>query len=172
MAWDSFLTAIVRIEKLKSRVLVDKKAIPEGSYTVLDVDKVVRGFPEMKGLSSPLHAFVSVSYLFAGGRNSGYKKMASFTLQERLGTMEDKMPDEATRNHYLDVQIKKVLTYKDSVACVITPHRDFYGLWYFYREEGKWMSGGEDIGGATLLESEIVFREKVCERLQRLQSVK
>ncbi len=35
-----------------------------------------------------------------------------------------------------------------------------YGLWYFYNHNGVWESAGEDIGGETILESEITFREK------------
>ncbi|MDR1199244.1 MAG: hypothetical protein LBK94_09595 [Prevotellaceae bacterium] len=35
-----------------------------------------------------------------------------------------------------------------------------YGLWYFYNCNGVWTSMGEDIGGDTVFESEIVFREQ------------
>ena len=35
-----------------------------------------------------------------------------------------------------------------------------YGLWYFYNHNGVWENAGEDIGGETVLESEITFREK------------
>ncbi len=151
----------LRIDTLKSRLLVDKTALPEGRYTVQVVEKAVRDFPEKTDLSSPLQAFVSVAYLFANGHDGSYHTLASATLQDRLGTMTDKTPTEATRNNFLDMWISRVLTYEDSIAGVILPHRDFYGLWYFYREDGKWMSGGEDMGGATPLEAEIAFREKV-----------
>ncbi|MFA7289449.1 MAG: hypothetical protein WC055_11290 [Melioribacteraceae bacterium] len=33
-------------------------------------------------------------------------------------------------------------------------------MWYFYNCNGTWTSMGEDIGGATLFESEITFCEK------------
>jgi len=33
-------------------------------------------------------------------------------------------------------------------------------LWYFYNCDGVWISCGEDIGGETVIESEITFREK------------
>lgn len=35
-----------------------------------------------------------------------------------------------------------------------------YGLWYFYNDNGQRISVGEDIGGETLLECDVTFREK------------
>jgi len=44
-----------------------------------------------------------------------------------------------------------------------------YGLGYLYNCDGVWKSIGEDIGGATLFESEITFREKAKIIIERAE---
>lgn len=70
---------------------------------------------------------------------------------------------ESERNRVLNIGIEKVFIYKNEIAGVVNDaylNSFGYGIWYFYNCNGTWTSMGEDIGGATVFESEIVFREK------------
>ena len=65
-----------------------------------------------------------------------------------------------------------MLVYEDSVAGFITKIQEgFYGLWFFYNENGKWLSAGEDVGGQTVFESEITFRENAKMHLEKLKKI-
>ncbi|CEN34714.1 hypothetical protein CCAN12_550023 [Capnocytophaga canimorsus] len=62
--------------------------------------------------------------------------------------------------------------YQDKIAGIVNDAYidDFgYGIRYFYNCNGFWVSMGEDIGGETLLESEITFREKAKIIIQRAE---
>ena len=71
-----------------------------------------------------------------------------------------------------DSHIDRILIYKDSIAAVINKmSENFYGLWNFYHENGKWWSAGEDMGGETIYESEITFREKAKMYIARVRKL-
>ena len=86
-----------------------------------------------------------------------------------MGDMKDAVVSEDKRNAILKNNINKVFMYNDILAGIASKHEDFYGLWYFYKENGKWLSAGEDIGGNTILETEITFREKAKIHLAKIQ---
>ncbi|MDR0429226.1 MAG: Type 1 glutamine amidotransferase-like domain-containing protein, partial [Tannerellaceae bacterium] len=159
----------IHSEKLKSRILIDKNAIPEKSYTKQRVEKFVKDFSEIDIQNNPLNAYVFVQYLNANGKGSQYKLKASKSLQERIKNMEDSPINENRRNSILNTKINEALIYDDLIAGIITKYPDFYGIWWFYKENGKWMSAGEDVGGETLLETEIIFRETIKKHLKNVQ---
>ena len=138
------------------------------AYTRIDVNKSIGDFVEINDQSSPLNAFVSIKYIFANGKNSQYRDMTCRSTKGRLSDTEpDIEVDEIHRNKFLNTSVDRVMIYKNSVAGVINKESpDFYGLWFFSNENGKWMSAGEDIGGETVLEAEITFREKAERNLQ------
>ncbi len=159
----------VQSQLLESKILIDKDALPVTAYTRIDVNKTIGDFDEINDQSSPLNAFVSMKYIFANGKNSQYRDIACRFIKDRLSDTESDIEvDETHRNMFLNTSVDRVLIYQDSVAGVINKvSPDFYGLWFFSNENGKWMSAGEDIGGDTVLEAEITFREKAERNLQR-----
>lgn len=158
---------------LKSRILINKDALPITAYTSNDVNKAVKDFPEMFDQTSPLSAFVSLKYIFANGQESKYKQVASYYLKDHLSdTAADIKVNENQKNKFLNTNIIKVFVYNDSVAGVINKvSADYFGLWLFYKENGKWMSAGEDMGGDTVFESEITFREKAKMHMGKVRKI-
>lgn len=156
-------------EKLNSRILINKDALPDSSYKVIDIEKQVNSFPYLDNQDTPLNAYISIKYILANGQMSKLKQVSSQTLQERMGDMKDAVVSEDKRNAILKNNINKVFMYNDILAGVVSKHEDFYGLWYFYKENGKWLSAGEDIGGNTILGTEITFREKAKIHLAKIQ---
>jgi hypothetical protein len=70
---------------------------------------------------------------------------------------------EAERKKVLNISIEKIFIYKNKIAGIVNDaYLDSfgYGMWYFYNCNGTWTSMGEDIGGETVFECEILFREK------------
>lgn len=151
-------------EKLPTEILVRKNALPETAYEVSEVGKPVKDFQQMNSQDTPLHAFISIRYLFANGRQSQYKSLSGSALKPRLNDNEpDKGYNEKEFAAQTNTFINKVLIYNNRVAGVINKmYDDFYGLWFFCYEDGRWLSAGEDYGGETPLDAEITFREKAA----------
>ena len=155
-------------EKLNSRILVNKDALPESTYKVINIAKQVNNYPEMDNKDTPLNAYISIKYIVSKGQLSKLKQASSQSLQERMGDIKDTEVSEDKRNSILKNNINKVFIYNGILAGVVSGNDNFYGLWYFYKENGKWMSAGEDIGGNTILEAEITFREKAKIHLAKI----
>ena len=80
--------------------------------------------------------------------------------------------NDSKRDEILNINIEKIFVYQDKIAGIVNDAyvNDFgYGIRYFYNCNGFWVSMGEDIGGETLLESEITFREKAKIIIQRAE---
>lgn len=132
----------IKSKKLDSRIILRKNALPEGSYSALSVNKKIKDLLEdVNDTSSPLNAYVMMQ-----------------TTPLNNATMED-----LKTSKILEISIPKVFTYDNKIAGVVNDaYLDSfgYGLWYFYNCNGVWTSMGEDIGGKTVFESEITFRER------------
>ena len=131
----------IEIENLNARMLVDKDAIPEGKYKVIDVGKTISEIvPD--GEATPLTAYVAL-------------------MKEKYNGNKDA----------LDFHVNRIFIFDDKIAGVVNDKyldmMGVYGLWYLYNHNGTWESAGEDIGGDTVLESEITFREKAKVILSR-----
>jgi len=121
----------VKSVKIESRYLLNKNAIPEGSYSSLSVNKKLGVLTNVNDRSTPLNAYFSEI--------------------------------KATQLDIMKISVHKIFIYKNMLAGVVndTYLDSFgYGMWYFYNNNGTWVSMGEDIGGKTVFESEITFREK------------
>lgn len=163
----------IHSQKLASEILIDKNAILETNYTAADINKALKDFSVIYDQGTPLNSFISIGYILANGQHSKLKQVSSYYLKDRLSsTASDIEMDESKRNRFLNVNINKILIYNDSVAGVINKsYPDFYGVWYFYKENGKWMSAGEDIGGETMYEAEISFREKAEMHMEKVRKL-
>ena len=81
---------------------------------------------------------------------------------------------ETERDAVLNIGIEKIFIYDNKLAGVVNDAyiKSFgYGLWYFYNCNGVWKSVGEDIGGETVFESEITFREKAANMIARAEKL-
>jgi peptidase E len=145
-------------DTLPSRLLLDKGALEADEYQVAEVNKMVKDFASLQTQETPLRAFVSLKYLFIEGKQSALKSVSASVIRDRI-ELSDALPTPEKRETMLNTYIYKVLVYGD-FAAVVNKYADFYSLWYFVREEGKWLSRGEDIGGDNLSAAEITFREK------------
>ena len=150
----------VNAVKLDSRILISKDAISETEYKRELINKRVDAYnADSQSMESPLQAYIAVCNLFSKGLYSQYYKYAANHIKEKVKDSKDRVVSDKTRNSMLSSEILLVLTY-GKLATVISNAGEYYSLFYFHNEDGVWKGCGEDIGGDTLLESEIVFREK------------
>ena len=162
---------VVESSKLLTRILVNKDALSVGEYKVVDVNKSLKEYAEINKQDKPDNAFISYKYILSKGLFSTCKALSCSSRQKRFKDNEpDKKVDDKTRNKHLNTVVNKVFVYNDLVAGVVNRmYDDYYGLWFFYQENGKWMNAGEDFGGATVLEAEITFREKAKMHLGKIK---
>lgn len=128
--------------KLKSEILLRKNALPEGSYSSQSIKKKINDLIDSNDSLSPISAYVS--------------EMKTLKLNKENIS-------ESEKNKVLEIDIEKIFIYKNKIAGVVNNaylNSFGYGMWYFYNCNGIWTSMGEDIGGKTIFESEIKFREK------------
>lgn len=151
----------LKIDTLKSRVLLRKGALDETAYRKESFSGHVSDWMQSPySMKTPFLAFVSVQRLFADGRYSEYASYAVSALRERVAGMEDRAVDEAARAAKLTTEICAVLESGDFAAVVSRGSADYYSLWYFVRENEEWKCAGEDIGGDSEADAETTFREK------------
>lgn len=125
----------VDIEPMDRKIVIAKGALSENAYETIEVNRKLSDLVTENSPSDPLSAYVAV-------------------IRE---VFKEPSP-------MLDSSVNKIFIYKDRLAGVVNDKyldsMGVYGLWYFYNDNRQWVSAGEDIGGATLLESEVTFREK------------
>ena len=140
---------IVQSKKKESKILVNKNAISENDYSSLSIQKRIKDLLKSEGKTTPLNAFI--------------------TTTKELRLNKENL-SETDKNKILNIVIEKIFLYDDRLAGVVNDaYDDFYGLWYFYNNNGTWESIGEDIGGETMFESEITFREKAKIMIERAE---
>ena len=116
------------------------------------VNKKISAFPDKYDLSSPLNACVSYNYLIINGRDGLYGSSSSQRIKVYMpdSTAPDMKVTEKRKNYYLNVIIKEVIVYKDSIACAISEYSEsFYSIRYLSYENGKWVNAGEDAGSSV-----------------------
>ena len=162
---------VVESSKLVTRILVNKDALSVEDYKSVDVNKSLKEYTEINKQDSPLDAFISFKYFSVNGQKSRYKELSCSSMQSSYKEdVPNTIVDDKTRDKHLNTVVSKVFIYNDLVAGVVSRmYDDFYGLWFFYQENGKWMNAGEYYGGATVLEAEIAFREKAKMHLGKIK---
>jgi hypothetical protein len=115
-------------------------------FNVTNINKQVREYQEQYDFSTPLDAYLSFQYIQANGKQSMMRSVSSYKVQPFFSKNEtDINISEGYRNELLSRTIKKVITYKDSVAAIVTTYRDsLYVFRYFNWENNQWVNGGED----------------------------
>jgi len=148
--------------KLPARMLVKKGALDVSDYKTILINKAVKEYAINNKQDSPLNSFVGYKRILSNGKMSKTRALSCSYLQNKLeDNAPDKIVNKKKRDKNLNTIVNKIFIYNDVFAGVVNRmYDDYYGLWYFYKENGKWLNAGEDMGGDTVLESEITFREK------------
>ncbi len=147
--------------KLKSTILLKRGALKKDSYKIVDINRRVKDYKVTDKLDSPLNSFVYLNHIFAEGYQSKYRGIACTYLKAKLKDMPDKEISSEAKEQRYNISIEKILIYNNKISGVINnPHKGYYSIWYFYNENGEWKAAGEDLGGDTLHDAEITFREK------------
>lgn len=132
----------IKSTKMESTILLRKNALLEGTFTTLLINKKISDLLNLNDKTEPLNAYV---------------------FEIKTTQLNKDNISESERNKILNIDVEKVFVYKNKIAGVVNDaylNSFGYGMWYFYNCNGTWISMGEDIGGATVFESEITFREK------------
>ncbi len=141
----------IKETKLKSEILLRKNALPEGSYSSQSIKKKIKDLLDSDDSSSPISGYVS--------------EMKTLKLNKENISESEKVK-------VLDIGVEKIFIYQNKIAGVVNDaflDSFGYGMWYFYNCNGVWKSMGEDIGGKTIFESEITFREKAETIIKRAE---
>jgi len=130
-------------------VLVQINCFEQGlptAFKEIPIDKKLKEFKDTMDLSSPLKSFISISYIMANGRNRLWRKVSTqlFTDLPDSTAPDTKLSDEK-KDRYLNSTIKLMITYKDSLARIISQLKDtIYLIRCVGLENGKWINWGED----------------------------
>lgn len=133
----------LKIEKLESKILLNKDALQPAEYDKIDINKNLR-----KCIIHPSNDIIEAFVNF----------IKKITKDDNL----DKIID--------NTHIFQVMIYKDALAAVINKREyDFYCISLFYKQNNIWIPVGEDIGD-TPFQSEISFRERARMHSNRLDT--
>ena len=128
-------------------------------YRTQIINKKVKDFSIDNDFSTPLKAFVSFQYLMVNGKLSEmYNK--STIRYHKIGdkAQSDKVPTQEFKSKRLNSEIKKIITYYDSVAYVICLEQDsIYTCRNLYLEQGIWVNAGEGGGDLKGVEDDIII---------------
>lgn len=115
-------------------------------FKVEIVDKPVNTFQfDSINLSTPLNYYLSRAWVRLSGKGDNWKKISSSKFDNE--NTPDDIVDEALRTYVLNEQIDYIVTYRDSVGCIVT-HTDGQNIFLLnncWLENGQWVNGGQAI---------------------------
>jgi hypothetical protein len=117
-------------------------------FKITPVNKMVTEFSNVFDLSSPLKSAVTFSYIQADGKAGLFGKASSISFRDDYpaSTAPDVAVSEKERYYWLNLFIKEYISYKDSVAYVISLRPDSaYSVRCFNFENGNWVNVGENV---------------------------
>lgn len=143
-------------------------------FRTVPVNKKIKEFPDQFDLSTPLKSCITFNYLLVNGKEC-FLRIAS-TEKNKYSFPDSNAPDskvtEEARNKYLNMNIKEVIIYKDSVASVISEFKESrYSIRGFNLENGKWVNAGEN-QRSTMAESRQYFAKYAGQQLCTLRKIK
>jgi hypothetical protein len=115
----------------------------------MPVNKRIAEFSDTSDVRTPVNAFIAFVHLVINGKNARLAPASSARLAMFLPGPQapDAVVAENTRSRYLNRLVFECVTYKDSIACVISQYADsLYSMWFFSFEGGRWTNAGEDLG--------------------------
>lgn len=114
-------------------------------FVVRDIASQVKNFPlDSINLSSPLDYYLSRARVMVTGKESMWAAIST-SRYSFDSNAPDREVDDGLRSRVLDENIDFIITYRDSVAAVVTHSEgdDFVLLNYCWIEDGRWVNGGQ-----------------------------
>lgn len=113
-------------------------------FKVEEVGKPVNAFQlDSINLSTPLNYYLSRAWVQLSGKGDNWNKISTSKFYDE--NAPDEVVDEALRSYVLNEQIDYIVTYRDSVGCIVT-HTDGQGFVLLnncWLENGQWVNGGQ-----------------------------
>ena len=119
------------------------------NFKSFEINKQVHEYSNQFDLSTPLNSFVTFKYLKSEGKQCLYKSVNSYRIKGFFpshNTLDSKLSKEK-KEALLNTKIKQIITYKDSIAGVITDYSEpLCIITYLSLEDGEWLNAGEGLG--------------------------
>lgn len=116
-------------------------------FRIEKIDRQVREFPlDSINLSSPMDYYLSRAQVRLNGKYNAWQSIST-SMFDFSAKVPDEVVDDETRNNILNEKIDYIVTYRDSVASVVTHSdgQDFVLLNHCWLEDGKWVNRGQGI---------------------------
>lgn len=113
-------------------------------FKIEKVSKQVKDFPlDSINLSSPLNYYLSRAWVRLSGKGDNWNKISTSKFYDENAT--DEVVDDDLRSYVINEQIDCIVTYRDSVGCIVTHNEgeDFVLLNNCWIENGQWVNGGQ-----------------------------
>ena len=120
------------------------------AFKIVTVNRKIKEFPNRFDLSSPLNSFISLQYIYIDEK---YKLLRSVNTIKNKSIFPDSSQNDVIiegkpKERYLNVKINEVISYKDSIAFVISEsededHQPYFSIRSFYLEAARWVTSGE-----------------------------
>lgn len=128
-------------------VAVVSFAQESAGFTEQTISSQVKAFTlDSINLSSPLDYFLSRTWVWATGKQ---RLLADISTSKFSfdSAAPDEAVDDARRDYIMNEHIDCIVTYRDSVAAVVTHHdgEDYVLLNYCWIEDGRWVNGGQGL---------------------------
>lgn len=141
-------------------------------FRIEKIDRQVREFPlDSINLSSPMDYYLSRAQVRLNGKHNAWQSIST-SMFDFSAKVPDEVVDDDTRNDILNENIDYIVTYRDSVASIVTHSdgQDFVLLNNCWLEDGKWVNRGQGIADDWNDAQEQLF-EKLPEALYDLPRV-
>ena len=123
--------------------------------------------------SSPMKYYLSRAYILSEGKWGQLAKMSTAKF-EMDTSVADKPMNEKARQRFLNEKIAKIITYKDSVAVIVTETSSGrLMLNHTWIENGKWVNGGQGMA-ENMEDADKQLKEwmpKLCRNIPRIEEV-
>lgn len=124
--------------------------------------------------SSPIKYYISRAYVLSEGKWGQLAKMSTAKF-EMDTSVADKSVNEKARQRFLNEKIVRMITYKDSVAVIVTesPSGKLM-LNQTWLENGKWVNAGQDMA-ENMEDANMIIKERLpelCSNIPRIEKVR
>ena len=116
-------------------------------YKVLNIQKQVKDFPlDSINLASPLDYYISRAQVRLSGKFKNWQQISS-SMFDNTANVPDETIDNDFRNYILNEIIDYIVTYRDSVATIVThtEGEDIVMLNNCWLENGRWVNRGQGL---------------------------
>ena len=141
-------------------------------FKIEKIDKQVKDFKlDSINLSSPLDYYLSRAQVRLTGKNSNWQNIST-SMFNFSANVPDEVVDDNFRNYVLDEKIDYIVTYRDSVASIVTHSEgeDIVLLNNCWFEEGRWVNTGQGMADDWNNAQELLI-EQLPEALYNLPRV-